>query len=74
LLYGATTALGGTLQMAGGPPQRVDAQKPARAISQGMVLIPGDRQNNAVIGTLSVAENLGMPVYDRATHPWASRT
>lgn len=71
LLYGATTAQAGTLQMAGGPPRRIDAQKPARAIDQGMVLIPGDRQNNAVMGTLSVAENLGMPVYDRATHPWA---
>jgi ribose transport system ATP-binding protein len=71
LLYGATPARSGTLQLQGGAPQRLSAQKPARAIAMGMVLIPGDRQNDAVMGTLSVAENLGMPVYGRVTRPWA---
>jgi ribose transport system ATP-binding protein len=71
LLYGATPARSGTLQFQGGAPNRLSAQTPARAIAMGMVLIPGDRQNNAVMGTLSVAENLGMPVYGRVTLPWA---
>jgi ribose transport system ATP-binding protein len=71
LLYGATPARGGTLQLNDGVQRKLTSIQPVQAIAMGMVLIPADRQNNAVMGTLSVAENLSMPVYGRVTRPWA---
>lgn len=73
LLYGAKKARSGKFILDG--KQKVDGfvaeATPEHAIAQGMVLIPADRQNNAVIGSLSVKENLSMPVYHRLGSPWA---
>ena len=37
---------------------------PARAIGEGIVLIPGDRANSAAIGALPIVDNVTMPVLD----------
>ncbi|MGE4369629.1 MAG: sugar ABC transporter ATP-binding protein [Burkholderiaceae bacterium] len=73
LLYGAKTARSGTFTLNGTTSIQgnIDQMRPQHAIEQGMVLIPADRQNNAVIGSLSVTENLSMPVYERLGSPWA---
>ena len=73
LLYGAKKARSGSFALNGQQPVRgaISDNTPEQSIRQGMVLIPADRQNNAVIGSLSVTENLSMPVYGRLGSPWA---
>jgi len=71
LMYGAVRPEAGSLALAGGRTLDLTRATPAQAIAAGCVLVPADRQNKAVIGTLSVAENLGMPAYRRVTSPWA---
>ena len=69
LAYGAKRAVRGTLEI-GGKRLELDEISPKTAIEHGCVLIPGDRQNSAAVGTLSVIENLSLPVLDRVTRPW----
>lgn len=73
LLYGAKAAKSGTFTLNGtiSAQGNIVQMRPQQAIEQGMALIPADRQNNAVIGSLSVTENLSMPVYERLGSPWA---
>nr|WP_229655755.1 sugar ABC transporter ATP-binding protein [Pantoea sp. 201603H] len=60
LLYGARQATGSVVL---GNQQLNPAHlTPRRAIRQGIVLIPGDRLNNGAIGSLSVVDNVTMPV------------
>jgi ribose transport system ATP-binding protein len=57
LLFGAAKVTGGELDLFG---DRVDpaALSPARAIRQGLALIPGDRQRDGSVATLSLSENM----------------
>ena len=72
LLYGATRASAGVLEIAG-ERHELPATSPAAAIRAGCVLVPGDRQNAAVVGTLPVLDNLSLPVIGTVTSGWAVR-
>jgi ABC-type sugar transport system ATPase subunit len=72
LLYGATRASAGVLEIEG-ERHELPATSPAAAIRAGCVLVPGDRQNAAVIGTLPVLDNLSLPVIETVTSRWAVR-
>jgi ribose transport system ATP-binding protein len=56
-LFGASDVSGGEVEMFG-KPVNLDSMTPARAIDQGMALIPGDRQRDASIASLSLLENM----------------
>lgn len=73
LLYGAKKAISGDFILNGGQrkPAPVTKNTPESSIQKGIVLIPADRQNTAIIGSLSVTENLSMPVYGELGSPWA---
>ena len=60
LLYGAEPAARGMMALAGRA-LRLPGLSPATAIANGVVLIPADRPNAGVIGTLSVSDNVTMP-------------
>ena len=62
LFYGARTAHGGTLALAGQPDRAVRGMTPDVAIKQGLVLLPSDRLGAAGIGALSIADNVSLPV------------
>jgi ribose transport system ATP-binding protein len=70
LLYGAHPAQAGELVL-DGVAHAVAAATPARSIRRGVVLIPGDRAQQAAIGTLPITDNLTMPVLDRGFRRWA---
>ncbi|MGH7119057.1 MAG: sugar ABC transporter ATP-binding protein [Acetobacteraceae bacterium] len=70
LLYGASHARRGTLLIDG---KAIDAAtlSPTRAIDAGCIFIPGDRVNAGAVATLSVIENVSLPVLGRVTSQWA---
>lgn len=70
LAYSSAQARGGRLTI-DGMALDLPCLTPDAAIAAGIVLIPGDRQNDAVIGTLSVAENASLPVLKRRHGGWA---
>jgi len=61
LLYGARPARGGRVEL---PKGSFDLRRmaPPEAISAGMALLPSDRLHAAGIGSLSVADNVTLPV------------
>lgn len=63
-LFGAMPCESGTLELKAGR-YNLAALTPARAISAGLALIPGDRLRDGSIASLSVAENVTMQVLDR---------
>lgn len=63
-LYGASAAVAGTLTIDGAD-IRIADQRPHRALLRRMALVPGDRQRNGSVATLSAAENINMPVVSR---------
>lgn len=65
LLFGARRAKGGHLRLDGGAEQPLVAMTPARALEQGLALLPGDRNRAGGIGSLPVAENMFLPDLDR---------
>lgn len=64
LLYGADRAEEGTLDLQGRS-YPITEMTPRRAIELGMVLIPADRQTAGVVDSLSVAENIALPMLGR---------
>ena len=70
LAYSSVRASGGRLSIDGAV---LDLARltPDAAIGAGVVLVPGDRQNDAVVGTLSVAANASLPVLKRRRGGWA---
>ena len=72
LIYGAREARGGTLDIGG---RGVDLSKitPCDAIRHGVVLVPADRANAGVIGTLPVADNVTMPTLASRFRSWMLR-
>lgn len=64
LLYGASKARSGRLTY-GGRTTPVRRMTPARAIRDGMILVPGNRLRQSVAATLSVGANVEGPVFGR---------
>jgi ribose transport system ATP-binding protein len=64
MLFGAQPASRGEIVHAG---VRRDLRTltPKRALAAGAALVPGDRQRLGGVGTLTVAENVSLPVLDR---------
>jgi ribose transport system ATP-binding protein len=69
LAYGGKGAASGTLEI-GEKRLELNGLSPKTAIEHGCVLIPGDRQSSAAVGSLSVIENLSLPVLAKVTNPW----
>jgi ribose transport system ATP-binding protein len=72
LLYGAGKAETGTMTIR----ERaydLSAITPTRAIKAGCIFIPADRLNEAAIPSLSVLENISLPVLGDVTSRWAIR-
>lgn len=69
-LYGAVRAEGGALKIDGARTD-IASQTPQRSITQGCVLIPGDRLGSGAIAALSVTENVSQPVLGRVSRAWA---
>lgn len=57
VLFGASTVQGGDVQLFG-EPVHIAKMTPSWAIHHGMALIPGDRQRDASVATLSLSENM----------------
>jgi ribose transport system ATP-binding protein len=70
LLYGAQPAEAGEL-VVDGEVRSLAAASPARSIRAGIVLIPGDRAQQAAIGALPITDNVTMPVLATRFRPWA---
>ena len=69
LLYGADPATAGTLDLGEGP-RGLAGATPGASIASGIVLVPADRPNTAVIGQLPIVDNVTMPALDRDFRPW----
>lgn len=67
LMFGARPCTDGVLTIHGDE-KDMTALTPLRAIEAGMALIPGDRQRDGSIPSLSVAENVTMQILDRYYH------
>jgi ribose transport system ATP-binding protein len=72
LIYGARTARAGTLDI-GGRGVELSKITPRESIRHGVVLVPADRANAGVIGTLSVADNVTMPTLASRFRSWMLR-
>lgn len=64
LLSGARRAAAGTLAMSGAT-YDLSTFTPARSVSAGVALVPADRQREGSEGSLSIADNVLLPVLDR---------
>jgi ribose transport system ATP-binding protein len=60
-VFGARTAAAGRLVM-GGTTYDLRGMSPSRALEAGIALIPADRQRDGSIGSLSVGDNVTVPV------------
>lgn len=67
LLFGATRATGGTINLAGDerPAQSIT---PVDAIGAGVVLLPGDRQRSGGVPGLRVKDNVSLPLLGSFFH------
>ena len=63
-LYGATPAAAGTVSV-GGRRLSLTAITPPTAMRAGMALVPGDRQRNGSIPSLTAADNMNLLVLER---------
>lgn len=72
-IFGAIPSAAGTLEFRG-VTYPLTAMSPSSALALGLVLIPGDRPVDGVIGTLSVEENVGLPLLGRYFRRCALRT
>jgi len=70
LTYGAEKATAGGLAFRGDPTLDLASVTPRRAFEMGMILIPADRQTSGVIDSLSVAENVALPMLGRSISRW----
>jgi ribose transport system ATP-binding protein len=64
IVYGAEAGAGGTLALRG-QSHAIRDLTPPRALDAGIVLVPGDRQRQSAVGSLSVAENVALPLLDQ---------
>jgi ribose transport system ATP-binding protein len=70
LVYGSERADGGHLAI-GGRRVALSGQSPDAAVRHKVVLVPGDRLRAGAVATLSVADNMTLPVLDRSRGGWA---
>jgi ribose transport system ATP-binding protein len=68
-LFGANCARSGTLRL-DGVPYDLTRMSPPGAMSAKIVLIPADRQTMGCALSLTVAENISLPVLSTAYNPW----
>jgi len=70
LVYGSLPAASGRLAIG---QKSFDCARisPSAAVAAGIVLVPGDRQNDGAVATLSVAANATLPVLGRDRSGWA---
>ncbi len=71
-LYGASPARTGTLTI-DGRTTAIPGHVPESSIRGGMVLIPGDRNQNAAIGVLPIEDNVTMPLLGTKLNRWNVR-
>jgi ribose transport system ATP-binding protein len=69
LIYGAKSAVTGTIDLGTGTRPLAQAS-PVRSIEAGVVLVPADRPNAAVINQLPIVDNVTMPVLDNPFTRW----
>jgi len=69
LAFGAVAAHGGKLQI-GAEEYELARMTPGRAVNAGLVLIPGDRLASGVVATLSVTDNITLPILGRSHGGW----
>jgi ribose transport system ATP-binding protein len=67
-VFGARSAAAGSLEM-DGKTYDLRGMSPSRALGAGVALIPADRQRDGSVGSLSVGDNLTLPVLDRYRSP-----
>jgi len=72
LTYGATQADFGVLSI-GGEEFQLSTMSPSKAIEAGCVLIPGDRQNAGAVGSITLLDNISLPVLSSVTREWSIR-
>jgi ribose transport system ATP-binding protein len=65
LLAGAVTATAGTIALGDGAPVALTDMTPSRAQSIGLALLPADRLGAAGIGSLSITDNITLPMLPR---------
>lgn len=63
LLYGARDGVGGQIEL-DGHSARLATLTPETALARGIAYLPADRLGAAGVGSLPVADNVAMPVYD----------
>ncbi len=61
LLFGATQASHGRLQIDDGISRDLNAMTPGQAIKDGFALLPGDRNEQSGVGSLTIFENMLLP-------------
>jgi ribose transport system ATP-binding protein len=69
LTYGATHADFGILSIADLEFQ-LSKMSPSKAIQAGCILIPGDRQNAGAVGSITLLDNISLPVLSTVTREW----
>jgi ribose transport system ATP-binding protein len=67
-VFGARSAAAGRLEM-DGKTYDLRGMSPSRALEAGVALIPADRQRDGSVGSLTVGDNLTLPVLDRYRSP-----
>jgi ribose transport system ATP-binding protein len=65
LLFGAETAIGGTVQVGDADRAAASSLTPQRAIAQRIALLPADRRRDSGLGDGSATENLTLPTLAR---------
>jgi ribose transport system ATP-binding protein len=64
LLFGAKPCFGGEFELDGSR-HNLRAMTPARALAANVTLLPGDRQREGSVGSMSVGDNVMLQVLDR---------
>jgi ribose transport system ATP-binding protein len=64
LLYGARKGVTGTMEL-DGTEIGLEFLKPEEALRRGIAYLPADRQREAGVGSLSVGDNVSLPVYEK---------
>jgi ribose transport system ATP-binding protein len=62
LISGATSATSGTITIDDSAPVPLADMNPSRAQGAGLALLPGDRLGSAGVGSLSITDNITLPV------------
>jgi ribose transport system ATP-binding protein len=69
LVFGSRSAEAGRLKLGAAIYDLADWD-PSRAMAANVVLIPGDRQNAGAVASLTVADNITVPVLSTEYSPW----